>query len=244
MKNMGMMEYPLMFRIELIPRILEGIKDVTRRVIARQPAGTDIQPFYNEKLRRGIFHSSDADRGWSFSCPYGRPGDTLWVKETFAKLEDLRTKEPRFKVLHKDHKALYKAEYPTDRLTHDDGTEMKWRPAIFMPRNLSRIDLLNKATRIEHIQDITEQQALRDGGWEYKNCPFHKAPIKSFKYLWDDINAQPKPRYRKINGKKEITHYDSYPWMKGTKTKTFRGKPWYVYGNPWIFVVEFDKKNQ
>lgn len=238
-------DHPILFKSHLIPSILSEIKDVTRRILVRQPNGKNLSPFFNEELGRGVFVGKNAfDRNWAFNCPYGTKGHLLWVKETFAKLEDLRTNDPRFKVSHTGYKALYKANYPTDRLIHDDGTEMKWRPSIFMPRALSRIDLINKGVRIERIQEITEQDALRDGGWKYPYCPIHKDPIASFKQLWDEINANPRPRLRKIKGKKVVTHYESYPWDKRGRTspKKYKGKPWIVHHNPFVWRIEFKLK--
>jgi hypothetical protein len=58
-----------------------------------------------------------------------------------------------------------------------------------------------------------------------------------WRYLWDSINAEPKPCYRK----EEITHYVSYPWQDIRETREYRGKPWYVYGNPLQWVVEFER---
>lgn len=58
-----------------------------------------------------------------------------------------------------------------------------------------------------------------------------------WRYLWDFINAKPKPCY----SKKEITHYESYPWEDIQETKEYRGKSWRVYGNPWNWAVEFER---
>ena len=61
-----------------------------------------------------------------------------------------------------------------------------------------------------------------------------------WRYLWDSTYAKPKPRY----AKKKITHYESYPWKNGHKTLEHRGKPWHVYGNPHLFITEFERHNK
>ena len=64
---------------------------------------------------------------------------------------------------------------------------------------------------------------------------------ESFQSLWDSINAKPKPIYRKIDGKKQIVSYVSYPWEAPGKIETeHRGKPLTVYPNPWVYPYEFE----
>lgn len=38
-----------------------------------------------------------------------------------------------------------------------------------------------------------------------------------------------------------ITHYESCPWENIKETRTYRGKPWYVIGNPWVWVIAFER---
>lgn len=76
----------------------------------------------------------------------------------------------------------------------------KWRPAIFMPRHASRLTLEITDVRVELLQDISEENALADGGWKYTNCPVHKNPQESFHLLWDSINGKRHP-------------WESNPWV-------------------------------
>lgn len=64
-----------------------------------------------------------------------------------------------------------------------------WRSSLFMPRWASHLTLEITAVRVERVRDITEADALAEGGWTYATCPIHKAPEASFAQLWDSINA-------------------------------------------------------
>lgn len=128
----------------------------------------------------------------------------------------------------------------------------RWRPSIFMPRWASRINLAVKNIRVERVQDITEEDAKAEGvNGGCANCgnqqpcgcknpePLYR---DSYIWLWNSINAKPKPVYVKQNGKRVIEHYESFPWEDIQETKTYRGKPWHIQGNPWVWVVEFERE--
>lgn len=116
-------------------------------------------------------------------CHYGGPGDLIWVKETFA---PAGISDP----------VIYRADKPQAK-TYEEwaaGGDMwmfnaRWKSSIFMRRYDSRLTLSLTDVRVQRLQEISEEDALADGGWEYRNCPFHKAPIKSFQQLWESING-------------------------------------------------------
>lgn len=58
-----------------------------------------------------------------------------------------------------------------------------------------------------------------------------------WQYLWDSVYAKPRPRYHK----KQIIYYESYPWKAGTETSKYRGKPWHIHGNPFVFTTTFER---
>lgn len=81
-----MNEHPILFTGEMVKAILDGRKTVTRRVIKPQPV------FIEESFRWrwGKTGAVTASREWwnymdsLDHCPYGQPGDLLWVRETWA----------------------------------------------------------------------------------------------------------------------------------------------------------------
>ncbi len=132
-----MKERPIMFTGPMVRAILDGRKTQTRRVIRPQPrwVGDPGIPFRTE----------DADPKGIIQCPYGKPGDQLWVRETWAPNEG--------DVLA--GKAFYRA---------DNNTIVeRWRPSIHMPRWASRITLEITKVRVERLQDISEEDAKAEG---------------------------------------------------------------------------------
>jgi len=110
--------------------IHENRKTMTRRVIKPQPLDIHGSAFMK-----------------TTKCPYGQPGDRLWVRETFA--------ESRSGV-------IYRAAPMFDDCEEGD-VSWKWKPSIHMPRWASRITLEITAVRVERLQDISEEDAKREG---------------------------------------------------------------------------------
>lgn len=65
--------------------------------------------------------------------------------------------------------------------------------------------------------------------------------IKAFAALWDSLNARPKPIYATIDREKVIVSYVSYPFADIQETRTYRGKPWQVVGNPYVFAYGLER---
>lgn len=173
------MERPILFNSAMVKAILDGRKTQTRRVIKPQPEGRNV--IYDPAI------------GWRFhggpnieQSPYGKPGDELWVRETWSIL-----KVAPHRVCFK-----YDPQHPEgrSRKTLENG---RWRPSIHMFRHLSRIQLRIKDVRVERVQDISERDAKAEGDKNPFEGHFHKdgTPIESsaclrFKTLWDSINAK------------------------------------------------------
>lgn len=133
------------------------------------------------------------------ACPHGIPGDRLWVREATWECVDNNDR------LH----------YVADGPSPESGRRhYKKRPSIYMPRACSRIDLEITGVRVERLNDISEEDALREGAYEYwgglpddEACHIcsHKA---AFAHLWESINGPGS-------------------WDK----------------NPWVWVIEFEQPN-
>ncbi|HEJ9850713.1 TPA: hypothetical protein SMN88_000592 [Pseudomonas aeruginosa] len=222
-----MKERPILFTGPMVRAILEGRKTVTRRVMKPQPdfPGSMVDP-------NTPFKTLDAGLHARITCPYGEPGDRLWVRETW------HVGKPHDKTAPADILAPLLAEgrgitvlytaggwqsvgpagreepiYPDDQPLPDWAG--KGRPSIHMPRWACRILLEITAVRVELLQDISEDQAraegITDGGCS--SCGNHEpcgcecpAPsaVDSFVHLW-----------RSTGGNWE--------------------------SNPWVWVVEFKR---
>jgi len=147
-------ERPIIFSAEMVQAIRAGTKTQTRRVIKPQP---DYIP---------------EQKNMAENCPYGEAGDRLWVRETFRiynSFEECTCYDDC--SCHKYHgKPIYRADMP--------DAEARWTPSIFMPRKYSRILLEIDNIRVELLQDISEQDAIREG----VTCR------DAFRELWTVIN--------------------------------------------------------
>jgi hypothetical protein len=158
-----MKERPILFSAPMVRALLAGTKTQTRRVVKPQPDSDEATGacwLEIDGRHQWAWHSgADQDilpnETQSF-CPYGQPGDRLWVRESHWWFKD----EP-------DHSCGY---YPP-KLTADDveyradGDEGRkvWRPSIHMPRWASRITLEITGVRVERLQDISEHDAQAEG---------------------------------------------------------------------------------
>jgi hypothetical protein len=179
----------------MVRAIIEGRKIMTRRVIKPQPvAFGDEGRRTSYSWRGGIYalqfysdRSDILDR-----CPYGQPGDRLWVRETWA--HD-----------HWNQGIWYKAGTPGVGNTWITGTQPegeKVRPSIHMPRWASRLLLEVTAVRVERVQDISEEDAKAEGAeveFEVDLATFLSTKTNfdsistyrlGFKHLWNSINAK------------------------------------------------------
>lgn len=205
-------ERPILFSAPLVRAILDGRKTVTRRVVNIQPRSrADIGSFGKGQP---FIRNPDATKR-NPGCPYGRPGDRLWVRETwycdhfevmrgpYLKPDDLNVSEAI------DDGTLV---YAADGLTPYEADQPIWKPSIHMPRWASRLLLEITDVRVERLQAISDKQALAEGVRLYADHAalgdwyhvegketYSADPRKSFELLWSSINGP--------------TAWDANPWV-------------------------------
>lgn len=229
----AMKERPIIFSTEMVEAILDGRKFQTRRVIKPQPWHRrnerppnqwcwarkgridDIHEFM--KVDHAVWWDKvKSPQSMLHFCPYGQPGDLLWVRETF-KITSHNTSVAT--VEYKDGDTWFR-RFGEQKI----GRFGVWRPSIHMPRWASRITLEVTGVRVERVRDISYHDAIAEG------CPtdnYHDVhpvsgkqrgdimgrgrigPTAWFANLWDSINAK-------------------------------RGYSW--ASNPWTWVVEFERR--
>jgi len=203
-----MRERWILFSGAMVRAILDGRKTQTRRVIKPQPDNT-----------LGSFASLLGQR-----CPYGQPGDRLWVREMWRLVRvNAGTNCEFLDVQYRAGFAVRSRENCVDMAANQLTSakwEMgercafdRWRPSIHMPRWASRITLEVTGIRVDRVQDVSEADARAEGVTatygtarqddEKRWRADHRA---EFAKLWDAINAK-------------------------------RGYGWDT--NPWVWVVEF-----
>jgi hypothetical protein len=177
-----MAEHPIIFSAESIRAILDGRKTQTRRVVKPQPVEALIGlPGPGKVLWLGLPREEE--------CPYGVPGDTLWVKETWATHVAFDNRK-----VPEDSCVWYRADDPE----HENLG--KWRSPLFMPRWASRIALDLAGVRVERLQDITEEDDAwaegvqipgaiwGSGGPEPRDT--YATNVERFAFMWDAINGK------------------------------------------------------
>ncbi len=218
---------PLLFKTDMVRAMLDGRKTMTRRIIKPQPLNNKVKAnclIVDNKLS-AMWREGYGNR--VAPCPYGKPGDLLWCKETWEN-GNIPDDPP---MIH------YKAD--------DPDLAVKWKLARYMFKKYSRLTLKITDIRVERLQDISEEDAKAEGlftregdggkpGWGYKwkgtgyhgagygdfGITFHvadnqgvcecnvgwKSPAQcAFRELWDSINGK------------------TYPWSS----------------NPWVWCISF-----
>lgn len=219
----------------MVRAIIDCRKTQTRRLVKPQPQRVG---WYTQDDLPGVqfdWHEVDEDGDPTDSllrCPYGEPGDRLWVRETFAYCvlrtditdERYSVSIPRDRYTPPTNGSLhsYHIAYRADEDPGDDPLEGPWRPSIHMPRWVSRLTLEVTDVHIERLRDISEADAIAEGlipvgglnsqqMWAYSETTggHFVDPRVAFHMLWNSIH--------------------------GTESWT---------ANPWVWVVEFRKVNR
>jgi hypothetical protein len=190
------MERPNIFDGEMVRAILDGRKTQTR-LVRPQPSNLFLDKWVK--------------------CPCGKPGDTLWVRETWSPIHDraIRYRADKGRRDFGDPNWEHHEELTRwwDKL--QPPTRERWFPSIHMPRWASRITLNVKAIRVEQLKDISEEDAQAEGvdalpveDIRDPRKQTYASYVYPFSLLWDSINAK-------------------------------RGFGWGA--NPWVWVVEFER---
>lgn len=190
-----MKERPILFSGPMVRALIAGTKTQTRRLAKFLPyhEGLNLQA---SSLVLGNYCTGSPKSGWvlrskqgscwtdrtkPLHCPYGMPGDRLWVKETFS-----------------DHGAFgdtgrkaYRADIPDGKEPHG----LHWKPSIFCTRAASRITLEVTAVRVERLNSISEADAIAEGvdingAVGYVPASESMGPARyQYANLWSDING-------------------------------------------------------
>lgn len=237
-----MAERPILFSAQMVRAILEGRKTQTRRIVKGRgrrgaPEFHGGQGEANDPSAWGWFFDGPDHHGWevlarglnervdnglvSMPCPYGEPGDRLWVRETWGlpprydpkEHGDLKTK-PRLGPV------CFAADF-SGRHAWNGG---KWRPSIHMPRWASRITLEVTGVRVERLQAITEEDARAEG-------------VRPFFEEYSGIGRE----QRLTSGElaRDAEHRASFAVLWDTLAAGNVAAWW--KSNPWVWCVEFKR---
>ena len=215
-----MKETPILYKTEMVKAILDDRKTKTRRINGLKKINENPDDYRYECFYEGfaLFVEKKYELPFLYKCPFGQPGDLLWVRETWGEIID---------------GIVYKASDLPENVVDN----LKWKPSLFMPKSACRLWLRIKDIRVERLQNISEDDAIAEGidfntrgivkfPKTYKNYlvnekylnkhpemwkhEFLESPKESFQSLWDSINKK------------------THPWES----------------NPWVWVVEFERYNK
>jgi hypothetical protein len=167
-----MKERPILFSGPMVRALLEGRKTQTRRLIKPQPKKDPMTGDF--VLMLSPHHGVTGLRSWLEACPYGQPGERLWVKEA-AYIAKPNFGDPQFDT-HKDNEGRgrvvdYAATMDADAVRCAEDFGVKKTPSIHMPRWASRLLLEVVEVRAERLQDITEADAIAEGARHFPDLP-------------------------------------------------------------------------
>jgi len=159
-----MAEKPILFNTEMVRAILDGRKTQTRRLI-KAPVLYEVSepPDRIEKVTlpwadyQFTWHGK-AIGGFELKAPY-RPGDVLWVRETWCK----------WWLPHGEWTYRYKATSPNGNMAptspdpEDEWLVMPWKPSVHMPREAARLFLRVQEVRIERLHDMRMADIQAEG---------------------------------------------------------------------------------
>ena len=184
---------PMLFSAPMVRALLDGSKTQTRRVVKPQPESRHIEQVgsmlgFKKRNGDGFWLWPNAREKILTDCPYGQPGDRLWVREN-----GWERPERTPKMMREGADTWEPYYFDADGLTDQDSEDFKaWgfkrRPSIHMPRIASRITLEITGVRVERLQDISRGDAMAEG------CPFPNMakgddPRQWYTALWDQING-------------------------------------------------------
>lgn len=223
-----MKERPILFSGPMVRALLDGGKTQTRRVVKPEGAnhlfqfrGTTAAAGADEPTGEWAWCGSEHVVNKHIFCPYGRPGDRLWVRETFrgCRAYEVQGYPPK----DWGNKPIW---FEADGTA--PGSPEFWakkaRPSIHMPRWASRITLEITEVRVERLQDISEVDSIAEG---VEDVTGQVAPADPDLTFWR--------RYQDGG----VSGYTDNPIASYASLWTQINGPGSWEANPWVWVVSF-----
>ena len=252
-----MKEKPIIFSAPMVRAILEGRKSMTRRIVkcreeiaclgtaADWNAGKLDERMpdwetWGPKSGAQVFVGKHGNI-FSLNCPYGVPGDRLWVRETFQDYCPIwsggwcghGTREG----IEKEHGVWYGAGAP-HRGPLPADPPLKWKPSIHMPRWASRITLEIVSVRVERLQEISEEDAEKEGVPVNQRAPDLLHPSNLCVTCGQHRHTHVGKNMVCFGGKGTVFSNWTYKGGFSYLWESIHG-PGSWEQNPWVWVIEF-----
>lgn len=159
-----MRERGILFSGPMVRKLLTREKHQTRRLVKPTVKGCTVGAYTSGSKVELV--NVDADDGDPIDaapirCPYGQPGDRLWVRETSRDLLTTRTDGTPVVAYAADFQGHAFNRPPKQRNVSQNP--WKWTPAILMPRKRCRITLDITRIRVERARDISDEDIIAEG---------------------------------------------------------------------------------
>jgi hypothetical protein len=179
---------PILFSTPMVKAILEGRKTMTRRIIKYIDDDMKYLGHWQPDMDNIEVYDFKSSLGKKTTIkPKYKKGDVLWVKETFTKVYNFKSLESGEKILKETY--IYKADddFHKDNITNWEG----WKPSLFMPKSACRIFLKITDIRVEKLNIISKNDAIKEGIEIGKNekCSISGKMYKTYKnYITNKFN--------------------------------------------------------
>lgn len=229
----GHKERPILFSGPMVRAILEGRKTATRRTIKPMRGYEDCNTCRPDKAAASNsvwWHGRLEAVGVMQDCPYGKPGDRLWVRETWYcdhfEVQQGPYLQPADMVNLDQAREDGSLVYAADGLTPYEQEQPKWKPSIHTPRWVSRILLEITDVRVERLQDGEGETAFES---RYVAEGIHRIHHGDGEYYYHPFKSEPGPGnwIDPIDAWREL-------WVSINGTESWNA-------NPWVWVVEFKR---
>lgn len=183
-------ESPILMNGAMVRAVLDGSKTQTRRIMRPQPVPIPGEPgkhWWPSNAAQSMMRVEDCFQQhpgiFDDACPYGQPGDRIWVRETWGVISHAWdeacnlidwvpdrpataiSEMPFGKGYYSGH-VIYAVDGAFEWSGDDDGDgdpRSAWHPSIHMPRRASRILLEIVSVRVERLQDISDADIAAEG---------------------------------------------------------------------------------
>lgn len=218
-----MKERGMIFNGEMVRALLDDRKTQTRRLMKVQPENPGlglrhiVESTNSDDIGKYFWSQSDAcgankSRSKAFPCPFGQVGDRIWVRETFMDLTGTGIEATTGKFEGFAYRAETAPGSYGDEVRKEYG--LKWTPSLHMPRKACRILLEITSVRVEQLKDISQSDAIAEGG-----PPSHPSiDAVSRDYGFPDFSRS---------------------WFAQTWQHIYGEESW--QDSPWVWVIEFKR---
>lgn len=222
----------VVMRVDEVQAILENRKTQFRKVIKGIVEGPGGWPSFAKGRHHGNMVKPK-------HCPYGQPGDLLWVKQPWAAF-DLD-----WRVMDDWQNA---SRFENQHIAIDIPSGFKWWPSVTMPKRACRLWLRVTNVRVERVQEILARDVLKEGlqfyqpdGDDKETRAFgdvfdpNELPVGWCLSSWGGWSNDNYGAF--IENEEELARYGFERLWDSINAKN--GYGWDV--NPWLFATTFER---